>query len=87
MTKSVVGYRLNKKASSQIPTLRSENLADILTECFGLHWVKVMKTDDDCSIQLKCCDQQGFPISKCVSENSLFCFRMSQLRSNQFDIG
>jgi len=29
MTKPAVGYRLNKKASSQIPTLRSENLADI----------------------------------------------------------
>ena len=84
MTKSVVGYRLNKKASSQIPTLRSENLADILTECFSLHPVKVMRTDEDCSIQLKCRDQQGFPISKLVSEN---CFRMSQLRSNHFGIG
>jgi len=85
MTKLAVGYRLHEKESSQIPNLRSKYLTDILTECFRLHQVKVMKTDDDGSILLKC--RQGFPITKLVSENSLFCLCKSQLRSNHFDIG
>jgi len=42
---------------------------------FGLHqW----------SIHSKC--WQGFPISKLLSENSLFCLARSQLRSNHFQI-
>ena len=28
---------INRKESSLIPTLRSENLADVSTECFSLH--------------------------------------------------
>ena len=56
-----------------IPTLRSENLADVSTECF---------CPEDLSIQLK--HQQGFPISKSVLENCLFpcilnCFMLSSL--------
>jgi len=47
--------------------------------------VEVMKTDDNCSIQLKC--QRGYLIWKLVSENSLFRLCRSQLRSNHIDIG
>ena len=47
MTKLVVGYWLHEKESFQISNLRSKYLTDILTECFRLHQVKVMKTDDD----------------------------------------
>ena len=56
-----VGSCINGKASSLIPTLRSENLS---TECFNFC------PDDDQSIQSKC--QQRFLISKLASENSLF---------------
>ena len=37
MTKPPVGYLLNEKESSLIPTLGSENRGDVSTECFGLH--------------------------------------------------
>jgi len=37
MTKPAVGYWLNEKESSLIPTLRSENLGDVSTECFSLY--------------------------------------------------
>ena len=63
-----------EKESFLMPALKSENLVDVSTECFCLH--------QDQSIQLK--RQQGFLISKLVSENSLFRLSRSQLRSNHF---
>ena len=47
MTKLSVGYQLNEKESSLIPTLRSENFGDVSTECFGLHQGGMMKPDED----------------------------------------
>ena len=62
-----------QRENSLIPTLRSENLANVSTECFSLHL----------SPWWKC--QQGFPISKLVSKNSLFCSCRNELRSNHFE--
>ena len=68
--------------SSLMPILRSENLANVSTECFSLHQgishahsatptqeLHFCLADEDWSTQSKC--QQGFQSQKLVSENSL----------------
>ena len=51
-----VGYRLNEKESSLMPInfgIAWKTLPTFQLNA-SLHGAKVMKTDDDCNIQLKC---------------------------------
>ena len=80
MTNRAVGYQLDWKESSLIPTLRSKTLP-----MFQLNASTFIRPDEGWGIQSKC--RQGFPISKLISENYLFRLCRSELRSNHLDIG